>query len=82
MLAISTSGSSQNALKAAEIAHEMGLKVIALTGRSDAKLGKLADIHICTPGGQFADRVQELHIKVIHILIELIERDLFPENYA
>ena len=82
LLAISTSGSSQNALKAAEIAHEMGLKVIALTGRSDAKLGKLADIHICTPGGQFADRVQELHIKVIHILIELIERDLFPENYA
>jgi D-sedoheptulose 7-phosphate isomerase len=44
-------------------------------------LGQLADIEICTPGGGFADRSQELHIKVIHILIELIERQLFPNNY-
>ena len=41
----------------------------------------LADICIATPGGRYADRVQELHIKVIHILIELIERKIFPENY-
>jgi D-sedoheptulose 7-phosphate isomerase len=42
----------------------------------------MADIDICTPGGQFADRAQELHIKVIHLLIELVERKFFPENYS
>ncbi len=45
-------------------------------------LGRLADVEICTPAGTFADRVQELHIKVIHILIELVERAMFPANYA
>ena len=42
----------------------------------------LADLAIVTPAGRYADRVQELHIKVIHILIELIERRLAPGNYA
>jgi D-sedoheptulose 7-phosphate isomerase len=41
----------------------------------------LSDVYICTPAGHFADRVQELHIKVLHILIELIERKFFPQNY-
>jgi len=83
LLAISTSGTSPNVLQAAEHARESGIKVIALTGRADAKLGKLADIHIPTPTGlPFSDRVQELHIKVIHILIELCERQLFPEHYS
>jgi D-sedoheptulose 7-phosphate isomerase len=45
-------------------------------------LASLSSVYICTPGGTFADRVQELHIKVLHILIELIERHFFPENYA
>ena len=44
-------------------------------------LGKLADVEICTPGGKFADRVQELHIKVIHILIEFVERKMFNQEY-
>jgi D-sedoheptulose 7-phosphate isomerase len=57
------------------------LSVIALTGRPGSVLGALADIEICTPAGRFADRVQELHVKVVHILIELVERALFPENY-
>ena len=39
------------------------------------------DVEICTPGGKFADRVQELHIKVIHILIELVEREMFNQEY-
>lgn len=81
LLAISTSGTSRNILKAAEVAKARGARVVALTGRRDSALGKLADIDVCTPGGAFADRVQELHIKVIHIWLELIERDLFPENY-
>ena len=56
--------------------------MIALVGRHDSELGALADLEIATPGGRFADRVQELHIKVIHIMIELIERELFNESYS
>jgi D-sedoheptulose 7-phosphate isomerase len=82
LLAISTSGKSQNVIKAAEFAREHGINVIALTGRKDSLLSPLATIEICTPGGPYADRVQELHIKVIHILIELVERAIYPENYC
>ena len=82
LLAISTSGSSKNVLIAAQTARQIGMKTIALTGKADSELNTLADVHICTPAGLYADRVQELHIKVIHILIELIERTLFPENYG
>ncbi|MFT4099504.1 MAG: hypothetical protein QM674_00420 [Burkholderiaceae bacterium] len=41
----------------------------------------MATLHLCTPAGRFADRVQELHIKALHILIELVERRMFPDNY-
>jgi D-sedoheptulose 7-phosphate isomerase len=81
LLAISTSGSSRNVVMAAEKARSLGVKVIALTGHPEMPLGALADVEICTRAGRFADRVQELHIKIVHILIELVERDLFPENY-
>jgi D-sedoheptulose 7-phosphate isomerase len=81
LLAISTSGSSPNALKAAQLAQERGITVIAMTGKPQSPLEEYADHVICTPGGAFSDRVQELHIKVIHILVELVERALFPENY-
>jgi len=81
LLGISTSGTSRNVLAAAESGKAQGLEIIALTGRPESPLGALADIEICTPAGRFADRVQELHIKVVHILIELVERELFPENY-
>ncbi|GHD72742.1 SIS domain-containing protein [Vogesella fluminis] len=82
LLAISTSGSSKNILAAVNAAKALGVTVVALTGRPGSVIGELADIDVCTPGGQYADRVQELHIKVIHILIESVERALFPENYA
>ena len=83
LLAISTSGSSPNILKAAKVARQRGMKVIALTGQADNPLQSEADIHICASGGQnsYSDRVQELHIKIIHTLIELCERALFPTNY-
>jgi D-sedoheptulose 7-phosphate isomerase len=57
------------------------MKVVALTGRPNTPITELADIAIVTPVGSYADRVQELHIKVIHILIELVERRLAPQNY-
>ncbi|MCE8010066.1 SIS domain-containing protein [Halomonas desiderata] len=81
LLAISTSGTSTNVLAAADYASRHGIHIIALTGRPGSTLSELSDTEICTPAGQYADRVQELHIKVIHILIELVERELFPENY-
>ena len=82
LLAISTSGTSRNVVAAAQGAKALQLKVIALTGREDAPLAAGADIAIVTPGGRYADRVQELHIKVIHVLIEVVERRLAPQNYA
>ena len=81
LLAISTSGKSPSILNAAKAARSLGVKVVALTGRANSELEPLADICVCCPAAQFADRVQELHIKVIHNLIELIERHFFPENY-
>jgi D-sedoheptulose 7-phosphate isomerase len=81
LVALSTSGTSPNVIKAVATAESLGMITIALTGRADSPLAKQADIAICTPAGQFADRVQELHIKVLHILIELVERSLCAENY-
>ncbi len=82
LLAITTSGTSKNVVAAAKKAREIGVKVIALTGKPSTPITELADIAIVTPGGTYADRVQELHIKVIHILIELVERKLAPSNYS
>lgn len=81
LVALSTSGTSKNIIRAAEAAKAAGMSVIILSGRPSEKLEPLSTVYINTPGGQFADRVQELHIKVLHILIELIERHFFPENY-
>lgn len=82
LLALTTSGTSKNVIRAAEAAKAQGMHVIILSGRRSPALEALSTVYICTPGGSFADRVQELHIKVLHILIELIERHYFPENYA
>ncbi|EHJ92259.1 SIS domain-containing protein [Vreelandella boliviensis] len=81
LLALSTSGTSKNVLVAASAAKSLNLNVIILSGRRNPELEALSDVYIYTPAGSFADRVQELHIKVLHILIELIERHFFPENY-
>jgi D-sedoheptulose 7-phosphate isomerase len=69
-------------VKAAKVARDKGICVVALTGRANTPITELADVAIVTPAGRYADRVQELHIKVIHILIELIERELAPQNYS
>ena len=82
LLALSTSGRSPNVLLAARRARERGIAVVALTGRGGSPLGAAADVEIACPAGEWSDRVQELHIKVIHILVELIERDLHPGGGA
>ena len=74
LLAISTSGNSQNVIKAVEAAKNKKMKVIGLTGKSGGKLAELCDIEIRAPFSEYADRAQEIHIKVIHALIDLIEK--------
>ena len=76
LLAISTSGNSENVLKAVEKAQAKGVKVVALTGKDGGKLGKIAEVEIRVDHQGFADRIQEVHIKIIHILILLIEKGL------
>jgi D-sedoheptulose 7-phosphate isomerase len=76
LLAISTSGNSENVLKAAEVAKTRSIKVISLTGKNGGKLAPLSDININVSHEGYADRVQEVHIKIIHILIFLIEKFL------
>jgi D-sedoheptulose 7-phosphate isomerase len=82
LLAISTSGKSPSVVNAAKAAKRLGMNVIALTGRAESELEKVATLCVCCAAGPYADRAQELHIKVLHILIELIERRFYPENYA
>lgn len=82
LLAISTSGRSNNVIKAAEYARASGVAVISLTGAPGTELGMKATVDISTGASLYADRIQEVHIKVIHILIESIERHFFPDNYA
>lgn len=82
LLAISTSGNSENILNAVNVALNKGMQVVALTGKSGGALAELAAQHpeniieIRVAHHGFADRIQEVHIKVIHILILLIEKEL------
>lgn len=80
LLAISTSGNSANVIEAAKVAKQRGLNVVALTGKDGGALSPLADVEIRAPHSSYADRVQEIHIKVIHCLILGIEQLMFPEN--
>ena len=72
-LGISTSGNSENIINAVETAGKKGIKTVVLTGKNGGKLAGLADVEIRVPHFGFADRIQEVHIKVIHILIHAIE---------
>lgn len=74
LLGISTSGNSNNVLNAIAAAKEKGMKTVVLTGNQGGKIGPLADIEIRVPHMGYADRIQEIHIKIIHILILLIEK--------
>lgn len=80
LVGLSTSGNSKNVINAFKVARDKGIKTIALLGKDGGQLKELADISIVVPG-QTSDRIQEIHIKLIHIVIEVVERNLFPENY-
>jgi D-sedoheptulose 7-phosphate isomerase len=76
LLGISTSGNSGNIIKAIEAARAKGMKVITLTGKDGGKMAGSADVEIRVPHFGYADRIQEIHIKAIHILIQLIEKEM------
>jgi D-sedoheptulose 7-phosphate isomerase len=76
LLGISTSGNSGNIIKAAEAAKAKGMKVVILSGKDGGKLAPLADVELRVPHFGYADRIQEVHIKIIHILILLIEKEV------
>lgn len=76
LFGLSTSGNSGNVLKAIETAKEKGIKSIALTGKDGGKMAGAADIEIRVPHFGYADRIQEIHIKIIHIIIQLVEKEM------
>lgn len=75
LLAISTSGNSENVLLAIKAAQQKGMQVIGLTGKDGGQMADLCDVEIRAPHSKYADRAQEIHIKVIHSLIDYIERE-------
>ncbi len=79
LLAISTSGNSVNVINAAKTAKTKGMKIVALTGKNGGELASLCDVELRIPNTEFADRVQEMHIKIIHSLIHYIELSLSNE---
>ena len=80
LVALSTSGNSENVVRAAEVAKLHGMLVFGLLGGDGGSLKQHCDICLIAPGNT-ADRIQEIHIKVLHILIEHVERLMFPDNY-
>ncbi len=73
LLAISSSGNSMNIIKAIESASEKGLQVVGLTGKTGGLMAGMVDQEIRVKGRKYADRIQEMHIKILHILVLLIE---------
>lgn len=80
LVGLSTSGNSENVIRAFSAAKEMGVRTIALLGRDGGILKAMADLAIVVPANT-SDRIQEIHIKLIHTVIETVERVIFPENY-
>jgi D-sedoheptulose 7-phosphate isomerase len=82
LVLMSTSGNSPNCLRAIEAAKRKGVTTVALLGKGGGKMLPLVDIPIVVPLATTSDRIQEVHIKILHITIEAVERALFPANYA
>ncbi len=82
LVLMSTSGNSPNCVRAVESAKRKGVTTVGLLGKGGGKLLPLVDIPILVPLATTSDRIQEVHIKILHIAIEAVERELFPANYA
>jgi D-sedoheptulose 7-phosphate isomerase len=79
-IGLSTSGNSANIIKAVEASKEMGIKTLVLLGKDGGKLKGMCDYEFVIPG-KTSDRIQEIHMMILHIIIEGVERIMFPENY-
>ncbi|MGE9616194.1 MAG: D-sedoheptulose 7-phosphate isomerase [Solitalea-like symbiont of Acarus siro] len=77
LIAISTSGNSANIIEAVKAAKKMQMWVVALTGKDGGQLASICDLELRSPASKFSDRVQEIHIKIIHTLVNYIEQCLF-----
>jgi len=82
LVAISTSGNSPNVLRAIHAACDMEITTVGLLGKGGGEMLDKVDIPIVVPRATSSDRIQEVHIKILHIVIEAVERRLFPDNYA
>jgi D-sedoheptulose 7-phosphate isomerase len=80
LIGLSTSGNSKNVINAFEEARAKKIKTVALLGRTGGAMKDMADLAIIVPA-ETSDRIQEIHIKLLHTVIESVERQLFPENY-
>ena len=80
LVVLTTSGNSENIIKAVQKAKEVGLKTVALLGKDGGQLKGQCDIEWIIPGTT-ADRIQEVHMTLLHILIESTERIMFPGLY-
>jgi D-sedoheptulose 7-phosphate isomerase len=80
LVGLSTSGNSPNVIRAVEMARNMNIRTVGLLGRDGGKLKDICDLSITVPA-KTSDRVQEMHIKIIHTVIETVEREIFPGNY-
>jgi D-sedoheptulose 7-phosphate isomerase len=77
LVLLTTSGNSPNLIRAAEVAKEKNLKTIAFLGKSGGKLRGSCDLEWIVSGFQYSDRVQEAHMAAIHIIIEMVEKQVF-----
>jgi len=80
LIAISTSGNSANIFEAVKVAESKELKIFSLLGKNGGNLKGLCEFELIIPG-ETSDRIQELHMSILHIIIEIVERKMFPMNY-
>ncbi len=76
VMLFTSSGNSKNLLRAAEQAHSQGIAVLGLTGRTGGPLAPLCDVEVRVPWEGYADRVQEIHIKIVHTLLHYVEIEM------
>jgi len=76
LLGITTSGNSQNIVNAVQSAKDKGVTSIILTGNDGGRIAEMADLSLIVSHSGYSDRIQEIHIKIIHIFILLIEKQL------
>lgn len=82
LLLLSTSGESPNMIRAAEASRAKSIPTVALLGRGGGKLASKVDLPIIVPEAETSDRIQEVHLHILHAVIEAVERELFPDQYA